>query len=200
MNREDPISIELFEKHIKFSNGLICVDIHLNPFSFTYINEENGNILFDRMQFFIELSREHAKGEKVTWNMGSTDFIYRLHDEGKSLIAKGKGKSIAILLEAPKRNIACWLRFCLLEEKTYVLSNLKVINKNTFPVYIKHIHVLCIDSNWQGAKTYLDGQFKDLRIYHNGYQSWSLTRVFSLNERVHVPALKLGQYPTHMNS
>jgi alpha-galactosidase len=182
---------------IRFANDCTSVEIELNPIRISIKNLETSEIVLDKARFGFEYQKEEGSSrvtQPIAW---SDDFAIMQQDIAETTLSGTDGAIVARLaLEAPKRGLGAALEIELAPALSRVLLRCSLVNRVSAALRMVAIHPLVVDPR-TGGRTCFDDTFEDLSVFYNGYQSWSLARVFGLREKQYHAALRIGQYPHH---
>nr|MDO8115312.1 hypothetical protein [Candidatus Sigynarchaeota archaeon] len=196
--------IDAGDRSIRFSNGVTSIEFKLDTCRYSIQNMETNESIFENAGFGFLLNDESSDKKIKEMMLLNNDFTCMRHELKEPLVPGNQGgKSAWFHLEAPKAKLAASIAFDLAPGKSRVVIRCSIINKNTYSFRMKELMPFIIDghgvlaSGTALASTAFDGKFNDLLIYYNGYQSWSLARVFNLKERQFQATTQLAQWPHH---
>ncbi|MHA1793868.1 MAG: alpha-galactosidase [Promethearchaeota archaeon] len=193
---EENIEIEDQPDYIRFSNNLVSITFDKNYSSIQIANDKKNLMIFDKGSFSLVYTRKNQEKRKNKKKILTiADFKYYNHEIKDVTIKETiKTKLLSILLSLSNGEIACKWNFYLPVDKTYILMKVQFTNLTSDNWILHSISPLVTahDSKW-----FFDEKFEELKIYYNGYQSWSLSRVFGLNEKMFHSLLSLSQITNH---
>lgn len=200
MTNVNDFNLESSEKSAIFSNGRTSIEMNFNPLRYTIKNVETSEIIFENVRFGFSIETKTAGQSKkvILW---CNEFAYIRHELGDSLVpGNDSDKAAYFYLEAYKAKFSGWIAFDLAPGKSRVIIKCAIGNKNNYPVHMNAMHVLAIGKRRKTnaieptEKTCFNGTSGDLKVYYNGYQSWSLARTFGVKERQYHAALRIGDW------
>ncbi|MHA1683686.1 MAG: alpha-galactosidase [Promethearchaeota archaeon] len=193
----DNITLEEKERSISFKNGMVEVEFFFNPVSYSINNLIDDQPVVTQagvsLDYMVEEGAAPVRADKVTLDQ----MVYRYHDIGKGFVPGETGtKSLSVHLELPRKHIEAKVEFDLAPGKTRVLVITSFKNGRPHPIKLNMIRPLIATRDGRCSAT---GSEPDSRVFFNGYQSWSLARTFTHDERPFVPAIRLVQYMHNYN-
>ncbi len=196
MTNPSHMTLETGQKSIVFSNGLTKVEFILDPPSYTITNVETGDIIINNAQiaFVIEVEDPASNIRQVV--LDSKDFTCMHHELVNTPISKGhEGAQVArFQLDSPKARFSATLAAELAPGRAEVVMRAAITNNNTFSARMVSIQPLIAGPG--SCKALGDGT-GDERVFYNGYQSWSMTRAFTLKAKQWHAVVKLAEWQYH---
>ncbi|MBD3187017.1 hypothetical protein GF325_09335 [Candidatus Bathyarchaeota archaeon] len=195
---EKPSRLDAREKTVTISNGSIKVEVKLEPFSYSIIDDLDGKLVISGARTAYAFSVIRAGKMIESQEIYSDQFTCRGHESCESLVPWESGAiTKRFLLDHPRLGFEAWISFDIPAQGSRIIIKTGIINNREYPVNIDHVSPLMLSDD--NASTFFDGNFNDLMVYYNGYQSWSMCRVFSLSEKQFHAPFKIAQYPHHYN-
>src|SRR5271157_148428 len=196
-------TLESSEKSALFSNDCTLIEMNFNPLRYNIKNVETSEVIFENARFGFLIETEIASQSKETMLWCDEFACIRNEVVDSPVPGNDGGRAVCFYLEAYKAKFSGTITFDLAPGKSRVIMKCTIINKNNYPVHVNSMHVLALETRQKASaretrgRTCFDGTPRDLKIYYNGYQSWSLARTFGINERQYHAALRIGEWPHH---
>ncbi|MFX0098568.1 MAG: alpha-galactosidase [Candidatus Hodarchaeota archaeon] len=175
------ITVESTTSAILFSNEHNTIELHPEDLVFSIKDKEKNEYIIQNSGFGCEIRYLDGSGKDDIRHLTNSDFTYGYHELRDSTIPSSeKGKSAWFFIESREKNLTGWLVFDLQEDSTCCIIKLVLQNKTTHPLSVVSLSPL---SAALGIFQESPINPKEVKVFCNGYQSWTPSKTLGLNEK-----------------